>query len=287
MSKCIGSLTPYFGCKREKIAKIVPYFGEHAVFWDICCGSLASIFGKEKSRVEVCNDLNGAAINLSRVVQHDELSVKLFEKLNRTLFCEGLFEDSRNWLVDHDDVLSPLIPNAEVSAEDRFSWAYHYFLFSWQARNGFAGTKNELKLGFCRRFTSNGGDPAVRFRNAVESIPEWWERLRGVTLLQEDCLVLCKKIEDKVGTVIYADFPYVEKGVKYLHDFDEAKHRAMAKALSELKKTKVVISYYEHPLLTEIYNEVTWEMVCQHTNKKAGATGKGSEAKEILLVNRT
>lgn len=269
----INSILPYYGCKREQAKGLDELFGDHVAWWDLTCGSLAPLFGKRKSRVEVVNDINFNVTNLAMVVQDDDLSCKLFEKLERTVFCNDLFEWARDYLTGfkHD-----------LSQEISLTHAYNYFVFSWMSRNGFAGTENEFKLGLCKRFTSNGGDPAVRFRNASASIPEWWKRLQGVQILREDCVKLASKIEDKAGTVIYVDPPYIQKDCKYLDDFSEEKHGELAEALWGFKKTKVFVSYYDHEIVRRLY--FGWTVIDRTTKKKVSAVSQ-SKAEEIVLVN--
>lgn len=269
----INSILPYYGCKREQAKGLNELFGEHSAWWDLTCGSLAVLFGKTKSRVEVVNDINLGVTNLALVVQHDDFSCKLFDKLQRTIFSIDIFENAREYLVNYKRNLSVGIC---------LTHAYHYFVFSWMSRNGFTGTEKELGLGLCKRFTSNGGDPAVRFRNAVMSIPEWWERLQGVQILREDCIKLANKIEDKVGTVIYVDPPYIEKDCNYLVEFSNEKHVELANALCRFKKTKVFVSYYDHPVVRQLYKY--WNIIEKTTKKKVSASGQ-SKVEEIVLVN--
>lgn len=271
----MNAILPYYGCKREQAKGLNELFGEHSAWWDLTCGSLAPLFGKQESRVEVVNDISYSATNLALVVQDDNLSCSLFEKLQRTAFSDDIFERARVYLKAFSE---------KVNGGPNLEHAYHYMTFSWMARNGFAGTKNELDLGLCKRFTSNGGDPAVRFRNAVDSIPSWWHRLRGVTILRECCIKLAKKIEDKVGTIIYVDPPYIEKTCEYSHDFGREEHVQLAEALSRFKKTKVFVSYYAHELVNELYVDRGWHLIDRTTTKKVSAVGI-NKANEIILTN--
>jgi DNA adenine methylase len=279
----VNALVPYYGAKRLQAPGIVKELGDHAAYWELFGGSAAVLFAKEPSRQEVFNDLHGGVVNLVRVVQDDELSVRLFDRLSRTAFCEHLHRTSVAWLegfMGEWETFGP--PN---TATVNFNWAYHYFVASWMGRNGLAGTEKELATGFCKRFTSNGGDPAVRFRNAVESVPSWWLRLRGVTVLSEDAIGLAERIEDKVGTVVYADPPYLVKGAKYRHDFTEADHERLAVALRRFEKTRVVVSYYAHPKLQELYLDHGFRLV-EKTTKKQMGNGEAT-APEVLLIRNT
>lgn len=273
----LNAILPYYGCKREQAKGLNELFGNHSAWWDLTCGSLAPLFSKQKSRVEVVNDISYSVTNLARVIQDDDFSCKLFDRLQRTLFCQEIFEEARKYL-------HLIKNNLQLKDGVSLTHAYHYFVFSWLARNGFAGTKKELDLGLCKRFTSNGGDPAVRFKNAVDSIPSWWHRLRGVTILRECCIKLARKIEDKVGTVIYADPPYVEKTCEYLHEFSREAHVQLAEALSRFQKTKVFVSYYAHELVNELYVDKGWHLIDRTTTKKVSTRGN-SKAEEIILTN--
>ncbi len=213
----LNALAPFFGCKRQLADRIVALLGPHTAYWEPFCGSMAVLLAKTPCRMEVVNDLNGSVINLARVVADDDLSVQLFDRLNRTAFCQSIYDFSRDWMEQHVGHLHPSL-----------SLAYHYFVVSWQGRNGLVGTKAEGGSGFCKRHTSGGGDPAVRFRNVVANIPTWWQRLRGVTILAEDGIDLCGLIEDREGTVVYADPPYVEKTATYKYDFDALDHIRLA-----------------------------------------------------------
>jgi DNA adenine methylase len=271
----VKAILGYAGAKRAQATGIVEAIGDHQFYVEPFAGSLAVLFAKPKARQEIVNDLHGGVVNLARVVQHDDLSGELFNRLSRTMFCKTLYELSCLWLEDHPKDLL-------VDGEPDFDWAYHYFLASWCGRSGLVGTDNELGTGFCVRYTSNGGDPATRFRNAVESIPSWWDRLRGVTTLNEDGISLLERIEDKAGTALYLDPPYFSKGFEYKHDFDEADHARLAVALLRFEKTRLVVSYYDDPRLDELYLSHGFGKVVRSTTKQMG-NGRVA-APEVLLI---
>ena len=275
----ITALLPYFGGKRTLSPTIVEEFGSHRAYWETMCGSLAVLFSKEPSSMETVNDLSGDVTNLCRVVQCEDTAVQLFERLTRTMMHEDLHrEAAERWKVRK---YSAEYPEPDLDA------AYDYFLCSWVGRNGVTGTKS-YNQGFCVRYTKNGGHAATRFRSAIDSIPAWCHRLADVTILRRCGIDLCDKIEDAAGVVIYADPPYLVKGAKYIHDFDWLAHRRLAKALSRFKKTRVVVSYYDHPDLDAMYPG--WTKRHTPTTKALLNQGKRDEkggvtAPEILLIN--
>jgi DNA adenine methylase len=250
VAKTIGAIVPYFGCKRMQANGIIEQLGEHQAYWEPFAGSLAVLLAKTPCRMEVVNDLNRGLVNLARVVQDDTYSVKLFDRLNRTVFCRELYHEASHYLQMEAAERADKTPRLQCwSMENDLGHAYHYFVVSWMGRNGLAGTEKEYDTGFCVRYTSNGGDPAVRFRNAVESIPNWWQRLRGVTILNEDAFDVIERVEDKQGTVIYADPPYFDKKGKYLHDFQPTATTPDCRlALRRFFKTRVVVSLLRPPV---------------------------------------
>ncbi len=142
---------------------------------------------------------------------------------------------------------------------------------------------------FSVRYTSKGGQPGTRWESAVQSIPAWRRRLAAVTILSECGLALCEKIEDLAGTVIYCDPPYLVKGEKYVHDFTSAEHVRLAAALCRFTRTRVVVSYYEHPRLAELYPG--WQKVPLAVSKAMANMGRRHQsgaipAPEVLLINR-
>lgn len=141
------------------------------------------------------------------------------------------------------------------------------------------------------RWTAGGGSGPTRFRNAVESIPAWHDRLRNVVILRKDMFDVVSKVEDAEGVAIYCDPPYLPETMsgdsRYLHDFDEADHCRLANALRRFERARVVLSYYDSLKLAELYPG--WNKIdCSrhkhlHVQNKRGMGRKA--APEVLLVN--
>jgi DNA adenine methylase len=240
---------------------------------------VAVLMAKEPCAMETVNDLHGDLINLARCLQDKMLSVELYAKLNRTLMCEDFYLESaaRIGTLQAEDARMPDIERA-----------YDYFIYSWLGRNGVSGTKGMGWNSYSARFTSNGGHAAKRFISSVESIPAWHKRLQAVTILRRDGVEVLERIEDKEGTVIYCDPPYIVKGAEYVHDFEDGDHSRLAIACKRFERTKVVISYYDHPRLPALYPG--WMKVTIDVTKSLSHQGKRGannvRATEVLLVNR-
>jgi site-specific DNA-adenine methylase len=89
---------------------------------------------------------------------------------------------------------------------------------------------------------------------------------------------LIGRAEDKQGSVIYVDPPYFE-------NFKEEDHVDLARALRRFRKTRVVLSYYLHPLLKDLYLDHGWAIIHQDVQKNLSATKGAVTAPEVLLVN--
>lgn len=277
----INSLAPWLGAKRQLAPQIIDLIGQHSAYWEPFCGSCAVLLAKPPCQAETANDLHSELVALAGVLAFEPTAIELYQRTSRTLLHEALFEEAAARVADRQarDV-PPLGPLQDV---DR---AADFMLASWAGRNGLAGSTSGSG-GFAARFTSNGGHPATRWRSAVESIPWWHERLRGVCILHRCGFEVLGRIEDKPGTVIYVDPPYLVKGAKYLHDFKPADHQRLADALSRFKRTRVVVSYYAHPQVEALYPGWTLHAIPVTRNiAQQGGKAGAQRAVEVLLVNQ-
>jgi DNA adenine methylase len=283
----IKALAPWYGGKRNLAAAIVQQLGKHRAYWEPFCGGMSVLLSKPAATMETVNDLHGDLVNLARIVQDPQDGPRLYRMLRRTLLAQATHLDGKFELEASD-------------CEPGLLRAYWYFLASWFGRNGVAGTDN-YNNGFCVRYTKNGGHAAKRFASAVDSIPAWRRRMRTVTVLSQDAIATIDRIEDAPGVAIYCDPPYLVKGAKYLHDFDARTqgaglfgdgHDRLAQALHRFRHTRVVVSYYAHPRLDDLYPpELGWNRLAIEVTKAMASQGarhvgrNTKKAIEVLLVN--
>lgn len=286
----IGAISPWFGGKRTLAPLIVGEMGKHKAYWELCCGSLAVLLAKGRARCETVVDLHGDVTNLALVLGDESASLELYTRAYRTIFSEGIYCRARD-VINATDVRPD-----ELDRAASIERAYWYLVFSWMGRNGNAGMADTLADDFCVRYTTKGGDPGQRWRSVTASIPPWHERLRGVTVLTRDIFEVLPHIEDDDGVVIYVDPPYLKKAKGYKHDFKDGfmgapnDHERLAEGLARFRKTRVVVSYYEHPGLASLYPSPRWHRRHVTINKATAnqvardRTG-GTEAPEVLLIN--
>lgn len=290
----ITALAPWFGGKRTLAPRIVAELGDHRVYWEVFCGGLSVLLQKDLCAMETVNDLHGDLVNLARVVQSDDLAPRLFDRMSRLMMHETLHAEAADRYRARG--------NAPASNVPDFERAVDYMLCAWLGRNGVAGTRS-YNQGFCVRYTANGGHAAKRFQSVSESIPAWWARLRNVTVLNRHARALLPRIEDKAGTAIYLDPPYIEKGATYVHDFDDAgefagmfagndqrpmSHGELAELCGRFKHARVVVSYYDHPSVRRLYRGWTFvdcAMTKSLVNQGMRDGGGAVVAPEFLIVN--
>jgi len=266
MDMKINALAPWFGAKRNMARVIVELIGRHRIYWEPFCGSMAVLLAKPPCVMETVNDLHGDMINLARVIQRPDLGPQLFRRLRRTFMSEQLFQEAA---IRYHSRGYGKTDNLDV---DR---AYDYFMCAWLGRNGVAGIQS-YNQGFCVRYTAKGGHAA--------------RRLANVTILRRDAFELLERIDDNKDTAIYIDPPYIEKGAKYIHDFESEDHIRLAESLKRFKKARVIVSYYDHSILKTLYPQwthhkinVTKSLVNQGMRSKKGGKVK---VVEVLLVNQ-
>lgn len=287
----ISALVPWFGSKRTLAPRIITELGQHACYWENPCGSMAVLLAKDPVTYESVNDLHQDLVNLALVIRNRKTAEELYKLADPTLFHEGLCRLSKEKTVAYRD----------AAATGDVERAYWYLVFSWFHLNGIAGTKLNRTGNMCIRYSAKGGNGATRWRSVVESIPDWHDRLLRVQIVSRCMFSIFDNVDDAKGTAIYCDPPYILKKSRYLHDFpsiEEEKadrsnkgHMALAESLSRFKKARVVLSYYEHPALEELYRgwtkidamqlRVAKSMVNAGKRDDSGRT----EAPEVLLVN--
>ncbi len=294
----IRALVPYFGGKRTLAPLIVRELGKHRAYWEPFCGSMAVLLAKPTASLETVCDLHGDLVNLARIIKDRQTGPIFYRRLRRLLVSEAQLEESCEYL---DTTPAP-------GDEPDMNRAVAYFVQSWMMRSGIAGT-NLQKRGAGRsiaiRYTPNGGSLSPRWENAVNSIPQWRDRMRHVIIMRRNAFDIIPKIEDADGTVIYADPPYLAEtrtGLtgtgatsRYQHDFDHNAggllpddHARLADELCRFKKVRVVISYYEHERLDQLYpgwTRVRVKALKAMVQQSKRGRNESEQAPEVLIIN--
>lgn len=231
-----------------------------------------------KARTMLVSDLHRHIVNLAIVTRDNckELQ-QLLDALPAT--HPDILESAQKRCIEIEN--RPAIP-INAYTQGNLRWAMDFFVCGWMARSATAGTEREFDTGLGVRWIASGGDSAVRFRNATESLAAWSAIFKKCTFVCLDVFdFLAEALErDREGHGLYLDPPFPGPGDKYKHKFNEVKHRDLAQALLVFKYTKIVCRFYDHPLIRELYPEPTWKWY-----RFTGRKQSNNEAPEVLLAN--
>lgn len=220
------------------------------------------------------NDADCHVINLANAVKYKRQW--LTARLAETLVHPKELEESQAFcrhVENGTDTVKPF----------DLEWAAAYFTCSWLIRGGNMGTDGEFDQSMSVRFKGGGGNTAVRFRSAAESLADWGkvaQRCNFTCLDAFDMLAECLK-RDLVENGIYCDPPWPNDGEKYAHKFNDDAQRQLAAVLSQFQHTKIVVRYGDHPLIRKLYpaDRWTWREV-------TGRTKANTDKSEVLICNQ-
>jgi len=248
----------YPGSKRRLVKHLLPLLGEHTAYVEPFAGSLAVLLAKERSTVEVVNDLNTDLVTFYRCVRfhRDALLYEMEFVLNsRVEFDEAA----------HQPGVTDLQRAARWFIRNRLSW----------------GGKGET-FGYSR--TSAGSGAASSRQMRMERIRALSARLDRVTIECLDWRDVLRRY-DAPGTVFYCDPPYTV-GLQYpVQAWQEDDHRALREALGGLAG-RWVLSYDDSPLVRELYGDC--EVVSfDRPNGLANIYGEvGRRYREVVITPR-
>ncbi len=240
-----------------------------------------------KARSLVVGDAHRHLINLFTVAADPVLGPQLYRELRRLPFHPDVLAaaQERCRFVEgrHGDGLfgSSLVPGPDDAG--RLAWAVDYFVTSWFGQGGRSGTKAEFRGPMSVRFDAGGGDSCRRYRSAVASIPAWRQAvLSRCTFFAGDFRQLLAKVRDRDDCGLYCDPPFPGPGDAYRHRFTPADHRDLRDRLAPLRRTRVVVRYYSHPLVEELYPRSAWDWQAFDGRDQHNAGDKP----ELLITNR-
>jgi DNA adenine methylase len=251
----------WFGGKGKVAQNIIKFFPEHKHYVEPFGGAAHVLAQKEPSYNEVYNDVDNLLVNFFLVLRSDP------EKLTRELevlpYSRQLYEKWR-----HE-------PMSELSD---FEKAVRFFYLN---RSGIVAGNGpgRFRTGW-RHTIKAGANPAKSYKSACNILKDFAERIGGVMVEHLDFREIIRKYDSK-ETLFYVDPPYIGREKYYAGGFTEKDHRDLAEMLNGIEG-KAIVSYYDDPLLLELYpkwNQETFEATKQVAN------GRNEKAIELLLMN--
>ncbi len=223
------------------------------------CGAGWVLFGKEASRVEVINDIDGELINFYRVLKHRP--AEFAEMFHLELVSRQLFNEYRRF--------------EEGKTELERAMRFYYVL-----RLCFGGRREERCFGTST--TAPHGLNLARLFFHAQQFSGRLERVVIENLHWKDCL----RIYDRPHTLFYLDPPYPSTRVDAYHSrMSWEDHEALASALAGLRG-RWLLSYQDHPRIRRLYRRRGWTTErLQITYSLGSKGGAGARRQELLIRN--
>ena len=242
------------GGKSRMLKRLLPLVPPHTCYVEPFAGGLALLLAKERSPVEVINDLNGDLIALYRCIQYH--LPELLRELDHLVASRESLKDFRT---------QPGITDIQRGAR-----------FYFRNRISFAGSG--ASLGVAR--TKGGGVGFFSSRNE-DLLGAARPRLSGVVvenLPYERCLDLY----DGPETFFFLDPPYLGAEPKIYRGWTESEMKAFRARLRTLKGTWLV-TVDDSPLNRELWSDCHVEAVSTPNGCLNNRTDAGSRFGELII----
>jgi len=253
----------------RRIVATFPLASAYGTYVEVFGGAAHVLFCKPPGKqVEVFNDLNGDLVNFWMMAR--DHSQELQERVDSLPYSRRLFEDYRASL----ECAEPM-----DTIERAARWFYVH-------RSTFGGSPDHRSWAY--NIDHGGHNQAHSLRSATALLSVTAGRLRDVQIECQDFARIIQ-VYERPQTLFYVDPPYVGCEDYYEVDgvplFTEEQHRQLATLLNATPAL-VALSYYEHPLIYELYPPSRWRRITWTQTKAVEKTRKARQyGREILLMN--
>jgi len=228
------------------INDIVSLMPRHNCYVEVFGGSGAVLFGKEPSKVEVYNDINGWLVNLYRIIR--ERPQELIDRLEMIPYSRSEYSRAL-------DIYKKSQHGLEGGIDDPVEKAALFFMLIKQAFNSSIGGTWAYSLVASR---------ASSWRNAMDLIMPAHLRLRGVTIEELTWKSLFERYDSK-ETLWYLDPPYVhitrDDGATdaYEYEFSNEEHTNLCWECSQLEGMVILSGYHNDLYQSILVEELGWD----------------------------
>ncbi len=237
----------YHGGKWLLAPWIVSHFPAHRLYVEPYGGAASVLLRKPRSSAEIYNDRWTRVVNVFRVLRDPTTAAQLARLLYLTPYARDEFTET--------DAKRRKTGTTKDVEQARLTIFRSFAGFASASTNEFHPT------GFRPVSLRSSTMPSVDWANYPWQIPQFVERLRGVTIENKDALNLIER-HDSRDTLFYLDPPYPlatrrarPSKPAFAHEMTDEDHRDLATLLHEVKGM-VVLSGYDCPLYQELFG--TW-----------------------------
>jgi DNA adenine methylase len=257
-----------FGIRGRTAALIISHFPEHRVYVEPFGGAASVLLCKPRAYGEVYNDLWSGVVRVFRVLRDSVQAAELERLLRLTPFARDEIK-----LTDH--------PFMQDLTDLEFA---RRLIFRSFAGFGSGAANPKYSTGFRANSNRSGTTPAQDWANYPEHIVRFCERMRGVTIENNDASTVMLA-HDTPDTLHFIDPPYVHSARsqkrrrerEYEHEMLDDDHRALAATVHGLAGMAILCGYHS-PLYDELYAD--WKRI-EFDSFADGAAPR----KEVLWFN--
>jgi len=196
------------------------------------------LLNRDRSEVEVYNDLDSALVNLFDVVRDDARFDQFAKHLDYQLYSRGMFENA----LHHNDIGDPVL---------------RAVAFYTMINQSISGKRLASKGDWARGRMDN---LAERWRERQRFLGSIHDRLRSVQIECRDALDILEEW-DTPDTCFYCDPPYVletrSQRKYYAVEPGDEYHERLVEVLLNVRGM-VVLSGYDHPIYERLLAEGWW-----------------------------
>ena len=261
----------YHGGKWRSAPWIIAHMPPHKIYVEPYGGAASVLLRKPISFAEIYNDLDGAIVELFKVLRDPEQSKELIRLIELTPFSRDEYEGSIN------NRNGNMVENARKTICKSFM-GYSSDSVTRSGKSGFRSVN--MKSGrYC----------AADWENYPYHLAMAIRRLKRVIIENKPALEVLDRY-DGPGTLFYCDPPYLESkrhvgsyDRSYQHDMNDDDHIELSNKLHTLKGM-VILSGYPSELYDKLYSG--WE---KHENSVRIHGGKRQGTKvvtEVIWLNK-
>lgn len=250
----------WFGGKGKVAQHIINKMPHHNCYVELFGGAGHVIAQKPPITNEVYNDIDGEVVNFLLVARNE--TKRLITACESLPYSRELYE---KW-------------KRESRPNDDFERAVRFFYVN---RSGIAKGNSQASFSTTTGWRhSKEHNTARTYQSACQVIESFAERMKSVMIDNRDFRDVAR-VYDSPTTLFYVDPPYIGREKYYAGGFTEKDHRDLAEIMNHIQG-KAIISYYEHPLLDELYS--SWEKEKFKAVRQV-VNGNNNLSEELLLMN--
>ncbi len=260
----------WYGGKHYLARWIIEQMSDHRVYVEPYGGMAGVLLKKERSEVEVFNDLDGRAVNFFRVIRDRELFEDFKLQAELTPYSREEFHN----LCETPEPTDPV------------QRAWWFFVRCRQARGGTGiGRITPSAWATSTRTRRQMPEPVSKYLSALDGLESVANRFRQVMIENTPAIDLIKKY-DGSDVLFYCDPPYPAstrsggKADSYAFEMTDVDHIRLLETLKKCRG-RIMISSYDSPLYNDHLN--TWNRVEKATHVQL--SNSGNDRTEVVWKN--